>query len=268
PTRRPAADEQLLLEAVADLDEIVAAEDDVLSATGSDTLVRRLRALNRDQLRVLRGRLTNAGVPTSVVEAAVTARTTSARRASPPVRTRSALATLLAAPAAGRWEALTTATDDARELLAAAYAQRLAAAALLGHPVEISTTPSPARPAVVARTQPLVYAFEVVAAQSAGSQRRRAEATLAELNRLALAVSGTASTTPAGWALPFPVTTPEAARRLATAVLRSAVDGATAAAGDRPTPASLEDVARWSANVQALAVDWDLPLTAFPGADA
>ncbi|MFM6849383.1 MAG: hypothetical protein ACKOVB_09795 [Terrabacter sp.] len=262
PTRRPAADEQLLLAALADLDSVVSAEDAVLSAAGGDALVRRLRTVSRDQLRVLRGRLTNAGVPTSVIDAATAAGTTTT------VRTRSALAALLAAPAAGRWEALASATAEARQLLAAAYAQRLAAAALLGHPVDTAATPSPARPAVVARTQPLVYAFEVVAAQSTGSQRRRAEATLAQLNRLELAVSGATSTTPAGWALPFPVATPAAARRLATTVLRSAVDGATAAAGDRPTAASIEDVARWSANVQAIAVDWDVPLTAFPGADA
>jgi hypothetical protein len=112
-----------------------------------------------------------------------------------------------------------------------------------------------------------VYAFEVVAAQSSGSQRRRAESTLAHLQRLSLAVSATTSTPP-GWALPFPVTTAADARRLATEVLRSAVDATTAAAGPHPTAASLEEVARWSANVQAIAVDWDVPLTAFPGAPA
>ncbi|GAB2758467.1 hypothetical protein GCM10027039_17740 [Terrabacter koreensis] len=263
PTRRPAADERLLLAAVADLDRIVAAEGQVLSARSGDALVRRLRAVSREQLRVLRGRLTNAGVPTSVIDTRPSGSTTEA-----PLRTRSALAEVLATPVPGQWTALTTATADARGLLAAAYAQRLAAAVLLGHPVDTTTTPSPARPAVVARTQPLVYAFEVVAAQSTGSQRRRAEATLADLNRLELAVSGAASSTPPGWALPFPVTTPVDARRLATTVLRSAVDGATTAAGDRPTAASIEDVARWSANVQAIAVDWDVPLTAFPGATA
>ena len=271
PTRRPAPDEKLLLAAVADLERVVTAEGEVLSARSDDALVRRLRTVNRDQLRVLRGRLTNAGVPTSVIDAATTGSTTptsTGTTSSAPVRTRSALAALLATFTSKEWDDLTTATADARGLLAAAYAQRLASAVLLGRPVETPTTPSPARPAVVARTQPLVYAFEVVAAQSSGSQRRRAEATLAELNRLELAVSGASSTTPPGWALPFPVTTPAAARRLATTVLRSAVDGATAAAGDRPTAAALEDVARWSANVQALAVDWDVPLTAFPGADA
>jgi hypothetical protein len=120
----------------------------------------------------------------------------------------------------------------------------------------------------VSRTSPLVYAFEVVAAQSSGDQRARAEETLAALLRLDIALSGASSTTPAGWALPFPVTTPDAARRLATQTLASAVDAATELAGTSPGAATLEDVARWSANVQALAVDWRVPLTAFPGASS
>ena len=266
PTRRPAPDEGLLLTTVADLTRLVGDEGDALSAAGGDPLVRQVRALGRAQLRVLRGRLTNAGVPTTVIDAAT--RTTAGAPADEPVRTRAALATRLAAAGPAVWTGLATATDDTRELLAAAYAGRLAAAVLLGHPVEPTTSPSPARPAVVARTQPLVYAFEVVAAQSTGAQRRRAESTLGELRRLELALSGARSTTPAGWALPFPVTTPVHARRLATEVLGAAVAGSTEAMGDHPTATSIEDVARWSAVVQALAVDWGVPLTAFPGASA
>ncbi len=106
----------------------------------------------------------------------------------------------------------------------------------------------------------------MVAAQSAGDQRRAAERTLAALVRLEVAVSGSSSTTPAGWALPYPVTTPDAARRLATQTLSAAVDAGTELAGPGPDAAALEDVARWSAHLQALAVDWHVPLTAFPGA--
>jgi len=138
---------------------------------------------------------------------------------------------------------------------------------LLGRDVATPPT-SPVRPAVVARTQPLVYAFEVVAAQSTGARRRTAEATLAELVRLEQAVTGPGTAPPAGWALPFPVTNPQAARRLAASTLSAAVRSGPELAGAAPTAASLEDVARWSAHVQALAVDWDVPLTAFPGATA
>lgn len=282
PTRRPAPDEALLLSAVADLEHIVAAETSVLAGDEGGGLVRRLRTVNREQLRVLRGRLTNAGVPTAVIDAAVAAgpapssRTGSTGTPTPsaapptsqrPVRTRRELAALLDSLGPEDWSALTTATVDTRELLAAAYGQRLAGAVLLGRDVATSP-PSPVRPEIVSRTSPLVYAFEVVAAQSSGDQRSRAEDTLAALVRLDIAVSGASSTTPAGWALPYPVTTPEAAGRLATETLSSAVDAGTEVAGPSPSAASLEDVARWSADLQALAVDWDVPLTAFPGATA
>jgi hypothetical protein len=265
PTRRPAPDEPLLLAVVADLTRLVAAESQLLSASDGDSLVRQVRSVSRDQLGVLRGRLTNAGVPATVIDAPGPG-TAGPTPSAAPVRSRAALAARLATLEPGLWTSLASATEGTRELLTAAYAARLAAAVLLGHSVETSTSPSSARPAVVARTQPLVYAFEVVAAQSAGAQRRRAEATLTQLHRLELAVSGAASTTPPGWALPFPVTSSTDARRLATEVLRTAVAGSVGAAGTRPTAASLEDVATWSANLQALAVGWDVPLTAFPGA--
>jgi len=261
PTRRPAPDEALLLSAVAGLDRVVRAETAVLATDDGDGLVRRLRSVNREQLSVLRGRLTNAGVPTTVIDAALAA------RAATPVRTREALAALLDSLGPRDWTALSAATPDTRELLAGAYAQRLAGAVLLGRDVATPPT-SPVRPAVVARTQPLVYAFEVVAAQSTGARRRTAEATLAELVRLEQAVTGPGTAPPAGWALPFPVTNPQAARRLAASTLSAAVRSGPELAGAAPTAASLEDVARWSAHVQALAVDWDVPLTAFPGATA
>ena len=70
PTRRPAPDEALLLRAVADLDHVVEAETSVLAGGKESALVQRLRTVSRDQLRVLRGRLTNAGVPTTVIDAA------------------------------------------------------------------------------------------------------------------------------------------------------------------------------------------------------
>jgi hypothetical protein len=260
---------------------VVKAETSALAGGQESALVQRLHTVSQDQLRVLRGRLTNAGVPATVIDAAVAtgpAPSTHASTGTPaptgsgatsstavPVRTPLALAAVLDSLGPGDWAALATAAASTRELLAAAWSQRLAAAVLLGRDVA-TASPSSARPAIVARTQPLVYAFEVVAAQSAGEQRRAAERTLAALMRLEVAVSGSSSTTPAGWALPYPVTTPDAARRLATQTLSSAVEAGTALAGPGPDAATLEDVARWSAHLQALATDWHVPLTAFPGA--
>lgn len=306
PTRRRAPDEALLLAALGDLARLDRAQAAVLSA-GDNAVVRRLRVLGGQQSRVLRGRLTNAGVPTAVIDAAVAAaavtdpqtaagesRPTATAPPSgtptpsvpmgtpapsgtpgptgsthtPSVRTPAELGRLLLGSLRPEtWQALATATTDTRELLAAAYAQRLAAAVLLGTDVP-TPAPSPVRPELAARTAPLVYAFEVVAAQSTDDQRRAAEATLARLTQLADAVGGTNGALPAGWALPFPVTTPQAARRLATGTLSSAVGDAAALMRSQATAASLEDAAGWSARLQALAVGWGLPLTAFPGASS
>jgi hypothetical protein len=265
PTRRPATDESLLLAVVTDVAGLVTAAGQVL-ARGDDpdasTLrtVRAVRSVLRSQLTVVRGRLTNAGVPTRTVDAAARAVPGTAA-----VRSAPALASRLDAVGAAQWQRVAAASADTRRLLTTAYAARLASGVLLGGDVALSA-PSPARPAVVARTQPLVYAFEVVAAQSSGRQRRTAETTLEALTRLEAAVSGSGTNPPAGWSLPFPVTSSADASRLATHTLSAAVETTASLAGTSPTAAALEGVARWSAHVQALATRWDLPLTAFPGA--
>lgn len=301
PTRHRAPDEALLLAALGELARLDRAHAAVLAA-GDNADVRRLRALGAQQSRVLRGRLTNAGVPTAVIDAAVASATAPSVRTTADARTTTA-ESQPAAPGAGTgtpsptsatgaagstaairtpaelgrlllgslrpdtWSALTTATTDTRELLAAAYAERLAGALLLG--TEAPPPPAgPIRPQLAALTAPLVYAFEVVAAQSTGDQRRAAEATLARLTQLADDVDVTSGSPAAGWALPFPVTTPQAARRLATVTLSSAIDDAAAVTRSDATDASLQDTAHWSARLQAQAVGWGLPLTAFPGASS
>ncbi|GAA2036431.1 hypothetical protein GCM10009740_29630 [Terrabacter terrae] len=291
PTRRRAPDELVLLAAVAGLDQVVQAEGEVLSEH-QNALVRRLRTLGQEQLRALRGRLTNAGVPTSVIDAAVTRAGTrpttpalpgtSAPGSSPSStgmpsaaasagtqdRTPQELGQLLRdSVGPGAWAPLTAATAGTRQLLTAAYGQRLAGALLLGCEVPAPRA-SPLRADLVARTAALVYAFQVVGAQSTGAQRRAAETTLSGLSSLESSLSGSTSVSPAGWALPYPVTTPRAARRLATDTLWAAVDAAAALTRSDTTATSLEDVVGWSAHLQALAVGWDLPLTAFPGASS
>lgn len=291
PTRRPAPDESILLPAVADLREVVDATSSLVAARPNDALAARLEKLFAEQLRVLTGRLTNAGVPSEVIDAATprpaapaTATTTgspattgtpsptSSATGRPPTsprppRTRAELARRLDRITAADWAAAAGATTRTRELLSAAYGMRLASARLLGREVPLADTATPARPAMAAQTLPLVYAFEVVAAQSADSVRERALGTLDDLHVLAREVSGPDTADPGGWALPHPVTTPAEARRLATEVMRSAVASQVDVAGAKPTATVLEDVARWSAAVQSLATDWSVPLTAFPGTE-
>ncbi|MGW5241369.1 hypothetical protein ACWEOW_20720 [Monashia sp. NPDC004114] len=292
PTRKKAPDEALLLDVVGDLQVLVDGETAVLAGSGASATVRRLRAVQTEQLRVLKGRLTNAGVPTAVINAAVararagkaastapttatgtptpagTPSTTTTNHAAPrTIRTRAQLAAALDSLTASDWDQVAKATPQTRELVAAAYGVRLAGAVLLGRDVEPGPA-SPARTEIIDRTQPLVYAFEVAAAQSRGDEQSRAADTLTSLGRLGVSLSSATGSEPSGWALPFPVTTPEDAARLATDVLRTAVDAATDAAGSNPTGAALEDVGRWTAHVQALATRWDVPLTPFPGASA
>ncbi|MEP7333449.1 MAG: hypothetical protein ABI692_15325 [Terracoccus sp.] len=261
PTRRPAPDEALLVSVIAQLSQIVTAEKAIAAdrAVGGATTVSTLLRLHREQATVLTGRLTNDGVPMKLITAPSPSR--------PAPRSTTELAARLDSLGPSDWAGLAVATTPTRELLISAYSLRLAGAVLLGRTVGVPAPPSPAREALLARTRPLVYAFEVVAAQSSGGQRRRAVATLKSLQNLEEEVAAGSNTAPTGWSLPFPVTTANAASRLATQVMSAAVASLVAVAGSNPTAASLRDSATWSARVQSLAVDWTVPLTAFPGTD-
>ena len=302
PTRKPAPDERFLLDVIADLRALVQAASGLERAeVDGDVrrLVRETVSVQRRQVAVLTGRLTNAGVPAAEIEAATAPKpppTTASgsrtptltptqgavgpapcsadHRATPSVTTPPAvadirtvddLATALAAVGPDRWLALAAATQGTRDVVLSAWSSRLASAVLLGATVDPAPTPSAARPRIIEQTSPLVYGFEVVAAQSAGARRTRARETLDELRRLDLAVSTATTSAPGGWALPFPVTTPGAAQRLATHLLRTAVDATVEVAGPAPDGPALEDAARWSGRVQALAVDWGMRLDPFPG---
>lgn len=269
PTRRRAADESLLVSVIRDLNQVVAAEKMLVTGgTGSagprvsgnaKADVATLLTLHSKQVEVLTGRLTNVGVPLAEITA----------QPAPPLKPLSvpALATDLTSFDADRWEALVTATVTGRELLLSVYSVRLAGAVLLGRAVPMPKGASPAREGIVARTRPLAYAFEVVAAQSTGGQRQQAVSTLRRLQTLESEVVAGSTSSPTGWALPFAVTTPSAARRLATHVLSAAANSLVEVVGAAPTAASLQDAATWSARVQALGTDWSLPLTPFPATD-
>lgn len=287
PTRKPAPDERFILAVIADLRALVRAAE-ALEPKGDDRrLVRAIVAVQRRQIAVLTGRLTNAGVPTAEIAKATAptpsstpttsaptsgtagGSTTAPTPGGPPdvtsIRTVDDLAATLATIAPDRWKALAATTQGTRDLVLAAWSSRLAAAVLLGENVDPTPTPSAARPRIIEQTSPLVYGFEVAAAQSTGARRTRALETLDELRRLDLAVAGPTTATPGGWALPFPVTTPAQAQRLATHLLGTAVDATVDVAGSKPDGPALDDTARWSGRVQSLAVDWGMPLAPFPG---
>jgi hypothetical protein len=166
------------------------------------------------------------------------------------------------------WTATAAATPPNQDLVLSIRSVRLSGADLLGSAPTFDAKPSPARPLLVERSAPLVYGFEVVAAQSAGGARTRALTALGEATDLLTALGGTSTTAPGGWALPFPVTTPQEATRLAQHLLGTAIAATTTLADTAPDARSLEETGRWSARVQAMGARWGLPLTAFPGMDA
>jgi hypothetical protein len=156
---------------------------------------------------------------------------------------------------------------------AAALAQRATAATLLGKaptwPAQESVAADLAATSLEA-TRAAVYGFEVVTAQSSGSQRRLASATLTTLRaraaRLEEPAGEAATAPPLGYPLPFAVTSPGAARRLALHVLdglRASRAAATArSAGDAT---GLAASVQWLAEVERLCHQWGMPLQPFPG---
>ncbi|RKT77571.1 uncharacterized protein DUF4439 [Terracoccus luteus] len=325
PTRRRAVDEARLLEAVATARRLATAAESLVRAGSADARTPAVASLLRTQDHVLTGRLTNAGVPTAEIDTAVAASAsaatpgTSATSTSGSVRAPdpsasdnpgaagapasggagapkndAELASRLAAVPATEWATVSGAQDAAtRALLTCALTARLACAGRLGVVVD-TPAPSPLRAQLVELTQPLVYAFEVVAAQSTGAQRRRAVDTLARLRELERETAADTPASPTGWALPFPVTSTAEAARLARQVMTNALaavptvsghipsapgTGAASSAPATPTAsatstsrpsgppdaASLGDLARWGSRVALLAQPWGTALQPFAG---
>jgi hypothetical protein len=257
PTRRRAPDEQLLVAVIRDLDELA----ERWPTASKPAALEQCHDLVDEQRRVIVGRLTNEGVPTEEITGRPMPSAAARQPLTPP-----RLAERLAALPETHLDATTSASAGTRGLLSAAYGTVLTCAGLLGEEVAPKPEPTPVRAALAERTSPLVYAFEVVAAQSTGTQRRRALEALDRLRRLdrLVAQSGTAG----GWSLPHPVTDQRSARRLGDTVLSRAISAASEVLGDSPTRESIIDVARWLAALQLAAAPWGLAPEAFPGLEA
>ena len=263
PTRRRAPDEALIIGAVRDLDALLRAWP---PATRPAVLTES-RSLLTELRTVLVGRLTNEGVPTEEITGAAAdpsaGPTATAGTASSGPLSVGELRKRLAALPSAHLAATTSATAGTRELLTAAYGTILTSAGMLGADVAPAAEASPVRPQLAERTSPLVYAFEVVAAQSSGTQRRRALDTLERLRALERLIGRDDAAS--GWSLPFPVNDQGSARRLGDTVLKRAVGAPTEVPGTAPTTESLDDIARWVAAVQLAARTWGLDPVAFPG---
>ncbi|NYG05852.1 hypothetical protein BJ986_000339 [Phycicoccus badiiscoriae] len=250
----------------------------------------RLAALHRRQVVVLETELLRLGVPATALDAA-------ARSSTRPTGTSTAASTgSKATGAAGTASALhgpkglgaeeasdlgPTAISSlakvptaAIPLVGSVLAQRSAAAALLGAPAPwpgSNWSATSLAASYLESTRAAVYAFQVVAAQSpSGAQHAQALATLATLEARAQdqeSLAGASAGPPAlGYPLPFPVTTPAAARKLAVQVLtelRASVARDLGSTGGDTGP--LGALVQWLADTEVLASRWGVPLSAFPG---
>lgn len=250
----------------------------------------RLAALHEEQAKVLRAELARLGVPeevldgdTSTASASGTTTpgsttTTSPATATAGPTTTNATAALAAEQASDLGptaiSSLAQVPQDAVPLVGAVLAQRSAAATLLGSPAtwpEATLEDSALMAAYLGSTRSAVYAFEVVTAQSGtGAQRTLAARTLSALRARASAQEAMAGTAadppPLAYPLPFTVTTPAAARRLAVHVLtalRRAVARDLGTAG--VDTAALALLVQWLGETEVLASRWGVALEPFPG---
>ena len=241
--------------------------------------VSRLATIHQTQADVLRSRLTTAGVPNHVIDGSTASATTASTTAptaavsAPPQTTPQDVAAAETALVAAVLPALPTITAANRAVVASVVASCGAAAELLG-----ATVPWPAAdPLPPAAAVPLLdgtrsaaYAFQVVAAQTGGDQRAVAEGTHTDLDSRATALAGMAGSSapvgPLGYALPYPVTAPDVASRLAGQVLTTLVAGGLAPLATLPQGSTATTtLVRLLVDAQRLGRTWGVAPVPFPG---
>jgi len=219
-----------------------------------------------------------AGTPTTTPPPTATAGGASGRAATAPGQGASGVGELIAAEgealSAQALSDLAGISTERVALFGSMTAQRAAAVRLLGGRLpSAGTLTAPTGELAAALLEAIrsaVYGFEVVVTQTDVSHRRAGDQTLGALRtrsaELQLLAGPAAPPIPLGYTLPFPVSTPAAALRLAThlmTVLRASIAS--------QLPAVTGDADGLTGTVQLLtdvcvhAVTWRVPLTAFPG---
>jgi len=292
PTRTPVPAEAELVALTRDTLALADAAAALPGALAAD-----LATVHRRQYSVLRTTLVRRQVPASDLDAppagpsasptasasasasgsaspTATASPTAPASRSAPATGRGALAAdeAAAAAAAGTFAGVEV---DLRATIAALHAQRYAAATLLAGRAPTVPLDAVAGPEVVALaslTSGATFFMEVVAARSEGRQRARAAATLAALEDLrADQVAGGAVPDDAlGHPLPFPVSSPADAARLAREALTTLRAGSgqhlEAVVTDHGA-AGLSALTRWLGTVEVEVHRWGVDLVPFPGLD-
>lgn len=278
PTRTPVPAEAELVALTRD----TAALAD-LAATVPGAVAADLVPVHRRQHTVLRTTLAGKGVPVADLEASPSPSATASASpsptgsptASPSPSTPGGRAGLAAAEGASAATAAAFAEvePDLRATIASLHAQRYAAATLLaGRPPTVPTDPVSGDAVVelATSTSAAIYFLEVVAARSTGTQRARADATLATLRALRAdqTAGGSVPDDSLGHPLPFPVDSAADAARLARQVLTTLRAGYGEHLGplvETSGGAGLAAATRWLGTVEVEAHRWGVDLEPFPG---
>ena len=304
PRRTPIGAETLLLSLLRNSRELAAACG--TWTTGAQVAqARTLAAIHARQADVLATLLADAHVPADLVARATPTPTavptttgTPTATATPTPTTSAEIAVLERGPLAAA-TGLSAAPAPLLPIVAAILAQRYAAADLVGGSTPLVGaaatvgTPAPTDPSagtpttaattadpgswtqkdllsILAATRSATYGFEVVAAQGDAAGRALGLRTLATLAGLQAAQEA-ALTSPAppadlGYQLPFRVTTPALARKLAGRLatgLRAAYGSTLATTAQGADP--FLDVVEWLGQVEAVVHDWGGAFVPFPG---
>ena len=283
PEPRPVPDERALQDALVAVTGLEQA-----AAVVAGPLPARLVVIHRQQRAVLTQVLLRSGAtprPTATMTPTATATGTptassSSRTATAPAPAPAARMTT-GALAAAENEGMSTpslitlagVSGPHVALLASLAALRGAAGTLLG---AAPSWPEPTAPTdrsaarLLEAARAAAYGFEVVMARADPGQQALARTSLAAVQDQAATLRDLAGSVagppPLGYRLPFPVTGPASARRLA----RHLLDGlqgtlATELRGAAGHEEPLTALVRWSAQTAVLATRWGAPLPAFPG---
>jgi Domain of unknown function (DUF4439) len=276
PTHQPIPDEQALLtarRAALQLQELAGG----LGAS-STPLTTLLATLHGRQVDVFESVLRSGGVPVAEISAATSAPPTSAGGTPAPTAVPRGVPQLIALEAEGlSAQALTELagiSEDRVALFGSMTAQRATAVRLLGGRLPDAGAPTgPTGEVAAAQLKAIrsaVYGFEVVVAQIDRAHRNAAATTLDVLQAIVTSLERLAGPAaqpiPLGYTLPFRVSTPATALRLATHLMRALraaiASQLPAVSGDE---AGLTGTVRVLTDVCIQAVIWQVPLTAFPG---
>ncbi|MEP6649303.1 MAG: DUF4439 domain-containing protein [Lapillicoccus sp.] len=270
--RKSAPDEAVLVDVVRRTSALAQAAGRV--SNPSDT-VARLSTLHQTQADVVRARLVSAGVPNHVIDGPAKSSTTTPTAAvsAPPAAAPQDVAAGEAALVAALLPALPTVTAANRAVVTSVVSSCGAAVELLGAAVTWPTAdPLPPAAAVplLDATRSAAYAFQVVAAQTSGDLRAVALGTHTDLETRATELAGMAGSSapaePLGYALPFPVTAPDVAGRLAAHVLTTLVAGGLTPLATLPEEfTATTTLVRLLVGAQRLGRSWGVAPVPFPG---